>query len=79
MQQGSPQACTVCEDEGGFLLLEGSLSSHAGSDYSGKWWLVYSVFSLYFVALLYFLFSLVMKFSVGCFQKKKKNIIGYVF
>ena len=42
-----------------------------GSDYSGKWWLVYSVFSLYFVALLYSLFSLVMKYSVA-FKKKKK-------
>ena len=76
MQQGSPRACTVCEDEGGFLLLEGSLSSHGGSDYSEKWWFVYSVFSLYFVALLYSLFSLVMKFSVA-FKKKKKKVIFF--
>ena len=55
------------------MLLEGSLSSHAGLDYSGKWWLVYSVFSLYIVALLYSLFSLVMKCSVA-FKKKKNHI-----
>ena len=68
MQQGSPRACTVCKDEGGFLLLEGSLSSDGGSYYSGRWLLVYSVLSLSFVALLYSLF-LAMKILVDCLQK----------